>query len=294
MSLRRKTVAIGTASLAVLLLVTWLVAVVAGQKKVPPPSKSDPLADLEQRISKLEKVGPFTVVDNQDRPIFTVTSTAGASAATVFDSNRVGVATMGATTDGGYFLARSGDGSTTARMSVERANMSVKDKTWAGLRLNELITETVTEQGVTHQVKQDVARLELGRKAAGNYSLTFPGKSGEPIAGIGESKAGSGALVVGDTQGSKRASVSVGESKGVIAVFNGAGNAIVALGEAVGNTGGALAIGDANSEPRVKMGTNDNRYGVVMTFPVGLPYVPRSGLPGSYFLGCAGGSACVP
>ena len=124
--------------------------------------------------------------------------------------------------------------------------------------------------------------------------MTFPGKSGEPIAGIGESKAGSGALVVGDTQGSKRASMSVGESKGVIAVFNGAGNAIVALGEAVGNTGGALAIGDANSEPRVKMGTNDNRYGVVMTFPVGLPYVPRSGLPGSYFLGCAGGSACVP
>ena len=39
MSLRRKTVAIDTASLAVLLLVTWLVAVVAGQKKVPPPSK---------------------------------------------------------------------------------------------------------------------------------------------------------------------------------------------------------------------------------------------------------------
>ena len=42
------------------------------------------------------------------------------------------------------------------------------------------------------------------------------------------------------------------------------------------------------------MGTNGNRYGVVMALPQGLPYVPKSGLPGSYMLGCAPGPACVP
>jgi hypothetical protein len=83
------------------------------------------------------------------------------------------------------------------------------------------------------------------------------------------------------------------DSKGIIGVFNRAGTAIVAFGEAVGNTGGSLSIGSANQEPRVKMGTNDNKYGIVSALPEGLPYVPKSGLPGSYILGCAGGGSCV-
>jgi hypothetical protein len=45
------------------------------------------------------------------------------------------------------------------------------------------------------------------------------------------------------------------------------------------------------------MGHNGNRYGIVLAGPVlGLPLVPRSALPGSYFMGCASGDkpACVP
>jgi hypothetical protein len=51
---------------------------------------------------------------------------------------------------------------------------------------------------------------------------------------------------------------------------------------------------DANSKATVMMKTNNNRYGVVMALPPGFPYVPKSGLPGSYILGCAGGPSCVP
>ena len=36
-----------------------------------------------------------------------------------------------------------------------------------------------------------------------------------------------------------------------------------------------------------------DRYGAVLAGPtLGFPYVPASGLPGSYFLGCAGGDRC--
>jgi hypothetical protein len=64
-----------------------------------------------------------------------------------------------------------------------------------------------------------------------------------------------------------------------------------------GNGGGALGLTDANSLAVVKMGVNYNRYGVVMTFPPGVPYIPSLGLPGSYILGCAAnpsGAICVP
>jgi len=45
----------------------------------------------------------------------------------------------------------------------------------------------------------------------------------------------------------------------------------------------------------VKMGVNGT-YGVVLTGPkAGFPYVPSSGLPGSYMLGCAAsGTDCHP
>ena len=80
---------------------------------------------------------------------------------------------------------------------------------------------------------------------------------------------------------------------GLFAIFNASAKPVAVLGQAA-NSGGLLAIGDAKSEPRVKMGTKDNRYGVVLTFPLGLPYVPKSGLPGTFMLGCAGGPSCVP
>ena len=283
----RKAFSFGTMSLLLVLLMMWLVGVAPSRERVPEStSKSDALTDLEERIGNLQYAPLFVVVDRQDKPIFTVTSSDYWSAASVFNSNGQDVVSMGANTDGGYFSVRSDDGSTKARLGI--------DQEWAGLRISERVSETVTEKGVTRDVIRDAPRIELGGQAGGNYSLKFQGSAGL-LAGIGESKAGTGAIVIGDSKGRKRASMLVGdEGKGLIGIFNAGGHGVAVLGEAVGNSGGSLVIGDAKSEPRVKMGTNDNRYGVVMTFPLGFPYVPKSGLPGSYMLGCAGGPSCVP
>lgn len=283
----RKANVWGSASLVVVLLVTLVFA--SGKRVAHANSEADELADLEQRMNNLQYAQwppLFVVVDRQDKPIFQVMSTDYWSAASVFNSNGQDVVNMRADAHGGQFSVRSDDGETRALLGIDQA--------WAGLRISERVTETVPDKGGTHDVTRDAARIELGGQADGNYSLKFAASAGL-LAGIGESKAGTGAIVIGDSKGRKRASMFVGEdSKGIIGIYNAQGNAIVALGEATGNSGGSLVIGDTKSEPRVKMGTNDNRYGVVMTFPRGFPYVPKSGLPGSYMLGCAPGPACVP
>jgi hypothetical protein len=85
-----------------------------------------------------------------------------------------------------------------------------------------------------------------------------------------------------------------GGDRGAVTVFNAAGAPVVELSEATSG-GGLLTIGGADSTTMVKIGVKDDRYGVVLTGPkAGFPFVPRSGLPGSYFLGCTGGSSCTP
>jgi hypothetical protein len=175
---------------------------------------------------------------------------------------------MLANSEGGEFVARSADG----RLSAFLGSYGER----VGLRL--------TEGGAP--------RLDLLRQEAGNYSFKIPFGDGV-IAGIGESKAGTGALVIGDLHGRARVSLTINDGKGAASVFNDSGNAIASLTESV-NGGGLLVLTDKNSYAMVKMGSNSNRYGVVMAFPPGFPYVPRSGLPGSYFLGCTGGGSCVP
>lgn len=283
----RKIIIFASVTLAALSSVAWLVTVATSREK---PLRSnaitDPLTDLERRISKIEKVGPFIVTDKQGREIFTVETRSDDDAAGVFNSKGVRVASIGADQNGGYFDAASAN-------KFRSTNLRFFG-ILSGLFFTDQIKETVTENGKTSREVRDVVRLELGRGEGGNYSLRV-NSTADQIAGIGESKAGSGAIIVGDTQVSKRAAITVGDdNKGIIGIFTGAGNAVAAFGEAVGNNGGSLVLGDTKSEPRVKMGTNNFRYGVVLTLPQGLPYVPRSGLPGSYLLGCAGGPSCVP
>jgi hypothetical protein len=234
-----------------------------GPTKKPGESGSDQLAALERRISNLEKSSLFEVVNKKGDLIFSVAP----GRVQVYNENKA-VAAILATSEGGQFVGRSADGSLSAFVGSygERA----------GLRL--------TEGGLP--------RLELLRQVAGNYSFKIPSGDGV-IAGIGESKAGTGALVVGDKGGRAKASMSINDGKGAVSIFNGAGSGVASLTESV-NGGGLLVLTDANSYAVVKMGTNYNRYGVVMTFPPGFPYVPRSGLPGSYFMGCAAGPSCVP
>lgn len=280
----RKIIVFALLTLVMISSAAWLGTITRGREQPSTVnSGSDPLVDLERRITALEKVGPFIVTDKQGKEIFTVESLPNANVARVFNSKGVRVASFGSDELGGYFKAVSADES--------RSGHFYFDKTFAGLSFLESVPEKVDGDDELRIVK----RLDLGRGEGGNYSLRVNGKSEEQIAGIGESKAGSGAIVVGDPQVSKRASITVGDGdKGIIGIFTGDGNAVAAFGEAVGNNGGSLVLGDAKSEPRVKIGTNNLRYGVVLTLPQGLPYVPRSGLPGSYLLGCAGGPSCVP
>lgn len=282
----RKVYPFRIVSLTISLLATLIFA--SGKRMARANSEADELTEVELRMNNLDyaKWPPlFEVVDKQDNAIFEVTSTDLWSAASVIDSGAQDVVSMNADANGGYFSVRTSDGGTKARLGV--------DKAWAGLRISERGTQSVSDKSGTHDETKDLARLELGGQQGGNFSLKFPAFTGM-LAGIGESKAGSGAIVIGDSKGTRRASMFVADGKGSVGIYSGDGTALVALGEAAGNTGGSLVIGNAKGEPRVKMGTNDNRYGAVLTFPGGLPYFPKSGLPGSYMLGCAGGPGCYP
>lgn len=284
----RKMLASGTVTLAVAFFMTCLVTVAIGEKKgLTGNSKSAELADVERRISKLETDPPFLIIDKQDKPVFSIYSgyvrPSGviANMATLYDAGGRASASMAAASDGGFFEAYSSD----AQLSTY---LQTGSETLARL--------SIFENGNKGHLFLGESEAEEGKAA--NYALKFPAQSGADklIAGIGESKQqGSGVLIIGNAEGQRVASLSVGEgNKGMVTVFKG-GNAIAALSEAVGNKSGSLVLGDASGAPTVKMGAKDDRYGVVLTFPLGLPYVPKSGLPGSYMLGCSGGGkVCVP
>ena len=277
------------AAIAFLLTATLLIVAIENYEsdsKLPPAP--DQLTDLERRIDQLEKVGPFEVVDSRGMPIFQVESNPQINPfyenkATLYSADGEPVAVMGADDATGYLRVRSADGERSAILDLGKPY---------GLRFEEMVESTRSDGS---KKKDGVVRLEIGKREAGNYALNFFGTGkDQQIAAIGESRAGSGALVIGDANNSNRASMIVGnDDKGMIGISNRQGTAVLVFGEASGNTGGSLVIGSATGDPRVKMGTNDNKYGVVIALPQGLPYVPRTGLPGSYLLGCAGGGSCV-
>lgn len=230
--------------------------------------QANPLADLERRIENLQNPPLFTVVDTHDNPLLAVMS----DRVVLFNSTKAAVGGLFASDQGGTLKLQAADGALAASVGASAFT--------AGLRISD----------------SGVARLELSRSESGRYSLRIisPGTSGFPLAGIGESRAGTGALTIADLTGHSRALMTVEDGKGLFGVYNATATGVLSLTEGA-TAGGLLAIGDAASEPMVKMGVNQNRYGVVLAGPrAGFPYVPASGLPGSYFLGCAGGDACRP
>jgi hypothetical protein len=239
-----------------------------------PPKPEDPnrnrlLDGLERRIESLEKSAYFEVVtkDGKDgRPVFRVAP----GGVRVFNAAAVAVAAIGTTEEGGYFTGRSTGDSGYASIGASGSR--------GGVRL----------------LESDVARLEL-KVQEGRASLRVPWKTGL-IAGIGESSAGTGALLTGTFSGSTRASLTVPDGRGMIATNGQGPSGGSALLEArIG--GGMFGLDDTKGRAVVKMGHNANRYGIVLAGPtLGFPLIPKSGLPGSYFLGCATAvrPACVP
>jgi hypothetical protein len=230
-----------------------------------PSSPTDKLGALESKVAALEKGPLFEVADENGRPVFDVWP------GEVVLRNRAGapVATLHATETGGYLTAHSAAGQLASSIGVSGNVGGV----------------LITEGGLK--------RVEFGKQPAGNISLRVLGSAG-PVAAIGESQAGTGALVVGDYAGGLRALMSVVDGKGSVSTRNANGAPVVALTEGA-TAGGLLVVGDAGSEPMVKFGVNEDRYGIVLAGPVaGAPLVPATGLPGSYILGCAAGERCGP
>jgi len=232
-----------------------------------PATTPGTLADLERRLAAVETRPLFEVVTAADDPIFRVTR----DGAFLYNDSGAPVVALRASADGGWVT-----------VNLRGTGLAVSvgaSGTRSGLR--------ISEGGMT--------RVDSGKQEHGNHALRFPSLGSGVIAGIGESRAGSGALVVGDRAGQARVTMTVAETGGgAIGVYNTASTAVVSLSEGA-TRGGLLAIGDASGNPVAKMGVQDDRYGIVLTGPADLgPYIPSSGLPGSYLLGCAGGSGCGP
>lgn len=232
-----------------------------------PGWKNDAPGKLEERVAKLKKSPFFTVVDKQGSRLFAVAP----DTIQVFSGDGTATATVNARNNGGFFAA------TTANHSLSVAIGASASR--AGVRF---------EEG-------GVARLELGRHPTATWSLRVntPEAPGGMIAGIGQSAAGTGAVIAGDQAGRIRAWMTFAEGKGNVGISSASGTSIASLREAQ-NGGGLLSLGDENGREAVKMDVV-NGYGAVLAGPIlGLPLVTGSGLPGSYFLGCRGGDACRP
>lgn len=232
-----------------------------------PPGPDDPTLDaLERRIRELENNAYFEVVTQDDVPVLRV----GPGGVHLFNANGQAVAAIGRSDVGGFFTGRSPTRG--SQVSIGASGNS------AGVRV----------------IEGDVSLLDLGKRD-GPFGLRFPSSAGL-LAGIGESRAGSGAIVVGTIGGVTKASFTATDQRGMVAVFNQTPQGGVALTEALIG-GGMFDLGDASGNSVVKMGHNGHRYGIVMTGPVlGPPYVPRLGIAGSYFMGCASEErpACEP
>jgi hypothetical protein len=241
----------------------------ADDDAIPKSSGTSPeqqLADLERRVAELEKTALLEVVDKDDRVIFSVAP----QNVSLYNPHQALVFALRATSGAGSMTVWSSDGALETSAGV----FGTQSGLW------------VAENGV--------ARVNLGRRPVGNYALRIFSRGGKTLAGVGESSETSGMLVVGDDSGQLRATMDISGDRPFVTLMNGSGKGLASLAESTTGAG-IFELGDQGGAPMVKMVVNDDRYGAVLAGPsAGFPLVPSSGLPGSYFLGCAGGDACRP
>ena len=235
-----------------------------------PPDESaadtsdDPaLKDLEKRVHALEHAPYFEVVNDDEKPIFVVSQ----DGVRVFSKGGIPRAAFGSTSGGGYFTVSNGFAEAS-------------------------ITATSTTGGMQF-VEDGLTRLIASGSDSGGASLRIPSGNGV-VAGIGVSKDGPGTLLIGTLAGQVRATFSVPGERAMVQI-QGVNDAGISMMEQASG-GGMLQI-DSKDGAVVKMGNVNNAYGIVMAGPrPGLPLVPKSGLPGSYFMGCKSDQrpACTP
>ncbi len=235
-----------------------------GPDEKPADSSADPaLRELEARINALERAPYFEVVNDDEVPVFVVSQ----DGVRVFDKAGVPKAKFGSSAGGGYFTVTSG---------LADASMSATSTT-----------------GSMQFVEDGLTRLILSGNDSGGSSLRVPSGNGV-IAGFGVSKDGPGTLLLGTLDGQVKHTLSIPRDRATVHVEGVNDAAISLMEQAIG--GGMLQI-DSNEGAIVKMGHVGNRYGIVMAGPrPGLALIPKSGLPGGFFLGCGSSSppACTP
>ena len=235
--------------------------------EAPDVSDNPALNDLERRLRALENAPYFEVIDDNEQPVFRVAP----DGVTVFDRTGVVRAGFGVSQSGGYFTVKSGT-------SLLEASLGAAG-TKAGLQI----------------IEDGLVRLTTLAGEDSPPSLRIPSASGL-IAGIGVSTAGGGAVLVGQLNGARKASMTVPDGRGVLQLSSTeSGGQVSILQQRIG--GGMFQIDNAQGEAVIKMGHYEHRYGIVLAGPkLGLPLVPKSGLPGSYFMGCGGQvpPACMP
>jgi hypothetical protein len=223
--------------------------------------------ELSRRIRELEDESYFQVVDKNERPIFEIKP----GGARFLNRDGKPVALLG-TPAAGSFL--------TLRDPVNRAAVTISASgSSAGILVND---------GTT-------TRLEVATRNAGPYAMRLPAGGGL-VAGLGQSRAGTGALIIGNAGGTTLGSFTTTDGRGIAAVnAHGAKGGVALLEATIG--GGMFEISNASGNNAVEMGHRSHRFGVVIAGPYfNIPYVPRTGIPGNFFVGCASGErpACVP
>lgn len=223
--------------------------------------------DLARRIRELENESYFEVVDKKERPIFQIKP--GGARYLNRDGKPVGL--LGTPAAGGFLTLQDPVNRLAATISASGAN--------AGVLVNDGFTN----------------RLELATRNGGPHALRLPAAGGM-VAGLGQSRAGSGAIVVGNAGGTTLGSLTTTDGRGMVAInANGAKGGVGLLEATIG--GGMFELSNAAGMTTVEMGHRSHRFGVVVAGPYfNIPYVPRTGIPGHFFVGCASGErpACVP
>ncbi len=128
---------------------------------------------------------------------------------------------------------------------------------------------TIAAQGTrSHLVikEKGEARVDLGRRADGHYSLQVYGPANKMVAGIGQSAAGSGVMLISDAAGTTKVRMSFEARRGAtVAVANRAGFDVGTISALAG--GGVLELSDAAGRAMVEAGLTEDNVGVVRTFP---------------------------
>ena len=228
--------------------------------RITVPGKKDPECnDDKQRVQKLEnrlkdleyrdRMG--TLRGRRVKAPFEVTKKDGGRLlrieeqnVTFYNRDRKPVVWILADASGGMLQAQTVDGAREVTLAAQDARSHL----------------VVKEQGNV--------RVDVGRRAAGRYSAQFFGAAGKQVAGLGQSEAGSGILLIGDGAGTPKVSMYINRltNGGThVDVANSPGTVVGWMSAASG--GGQLRILNSEGVVKAEAGLTVDNVGVVRTFP---------------------------